>query len=218
MFDHPRARRPVRALRGAARNRAPDLRRGARAFAPGAGGVRRAGARHARARLRPEMAARGHLVDAEAALSHHGRVHAQERPARPRHDAAHLHGAGQSRLSVRSRHGEEVPGEPGLAAGGDGAVRQLAVCRGPAHGPPEPAQPGVDRHRPRPLRHPPLCLRAGLRVRALCRLHARRADVLRLPRRPLHRRERPVVPRFPRRHGCRRCRAKSRGSATGPTI
>ncbi len=44
------------------------------------------------------------------------RLHAEEGPARPRHDAAHLHGAGQSRLSVRSRHGEEVPRRPGACS------------------------------------------------------------------------------------------------------
>ena len=45
----------------------------------------------------------------------------------------------------------------------------------------------------------PFVFEAGVRVRALCRLHARRADVLRLSGRALHRRERPVLPRFHRR-------------------
>ena len=98
MFDHARTRRAVRIERRAARNRAPDLRGGARASAPGARGLRRIGARHDRARLRPDIAARRGAVDAEGPLPHHARLHAEKGPARPRHDAAHLHRAGQSRL------------------------------------------------------------------------------------------------------------------------
>ena len=41
----------------------------------------------------------------------------------------------------------------------------------------------LDRHRPGPMRHLALRLRAGFRVRALCRLHARCPDVFCLPRR-----------------------------------
>ena len=41
-------------------------------------------------------------------------LHAEERPARARHDAAHLHRAGQPRLSPGSRHGEEIPGRLAL--------------------------------------------------------------------------------------------------------
>ena len=134
MFDHPRTRRAIRTERGAARNRAPDLRRGARASAPGARGLRRTRARHARARLRSEMAARRDPVDAQGPLPHHARLHAEKGPARARHDAAHLHRAGQPRLPVRGRHGEEVPRQPRAAAGRGGAVRQFAVCRGPALG------------------------------------------------------------------------------------
>ena len=55
---------------------------------------------------------------------------------------------------------------------------------------------------PRPHRHAALRVRGRLRLRALSRLRARRADVLRLPRRPLYRRRRPVLPRFPRRASC----------------
>ena len=54
-------------------------------------------------------------------------------------------------------------------------------------------------HRPGADRHAALRLRGRHGLRALRRLRARRADVLRLPRRPLHRRARPVVPRLPRR-------------------
>ena len=52
--------------------------------------------------------------------------------ARPRHDVSHLHGAGQPRLFVGSRHGEEAPGVAGAAAGGDCIIRQFAVHRGQA--------------------------------------------------------------------------------------
>ena len=69
---------------------------------------------------------------AQGPLRDHAQLHAEGRQPRPRHDAAHLHHPGQPRLFVRSRHGEEVPRRPGAAAGGDGAVRQLAVHRGQA--------------------------------------------------------------------------------------
>ena len=45
----------------------------------------------------------------------------------------------------------------------------------------------------------------------------RRADVLRLPRRQLHRRQRPVASATSWPAGCRRCRASGRRSPTGPT-
>ena len=64
----------------------------------------------------------------------------------------------------------------------------------------------------------PFVFEDGIRLRALCRLRARRADVLRLPRRPLHRRARPVLPRL---HDGRAAGAAGRDPdavATGPTI
>jgi glutamate--cysteine ligase len=67
---------------------------------------------------------------------------------------------------------------------------------GSALEPPQLSQLHLDRYRPGPLRYLALCLRAGLRVRALRRLHARCADVFRVPRWKIHRRERAVVPRF----------------------
>ena len=45
----------------------------------------------------------------------------------PRHDVPHLHGAGQSRLRLGSRHGEEAPRVAGAAAHRHRAVRQFAV-------------------------------------------------------------------------------------------
>ena len=56
-------------------------------------------------------------------------LHAEGRHARPRHDVPDLHGAGQPRLLLRSRHGAEDAGVAGAAAGRDRAVRQLAVHR-----------------------------------------------------------------------------------------
>ena len=51
-------------------------------------------------------------------------------------------------------------------------------------------QPYLVGHRPAPHRHAALRVRGRLRLRTLCRLHARRADVFRLPRRQVHRRRR----------------------------
>ena len=120
-------------------------------------------------------------------------LHADQGQARPRHDAAHLHDPDQPRLLIRSRHGAEIPGRARLAAGGDRAVRQLAVHRRPAERLPQLPQPRLDRHRPRPLRHPAVRVRGWHGLRALCRARARRADVLRLPRRQIHRRGRPEL-------------------------
>ena len=55
---------------------------------------------------------------------------------------------------------------------------------------------------PRPHRHAALRVRGRLRLRALSRLRARRADVLRLPRRPLYRRRRPVASAISSTAGC----------------
>ena len=64
---------------------------------------------------------------------------------------------------------------------------------------------------------PAFVFEPGLRLRALCRLGARRADVLRLPRRPLPRRLGPVLPRLPRRPPAGAAGRASRPSPTGPT-
>ena len=191
--------------------------RGARASRPGANGRRAARHRHARARLPAQMAARRHPLDAQGPLSHHARLHAQEGQSRPRHDAAHLHHPGQSRLRVRGRHGAQVPGRPGAAAGRHGDVRQLAVHRGQAERLPQLSQPHLDRHRSRSLRHAAVRVRGRHGLRALCRLRARRADVLRLPRRPLHRRERPELSRLPRRPAAGAAGRACRPSPTGTT-
>ena len=80
------------------------------------------------------------------------------------------------------------------------------------------SQPDLDRHRPGPLGRAAVRVRAGHGLRALCRLRARRADVLRLPRRPLHRRQRPVVPRLHGRSAAGAARRAADASATGATI
>ena len=96
-----------------------------------AGARSRGAARHRLSRHRhdAELDARRHAEDAEGPLSHHDELHAEGRQARPRHDVPHLHGADQSRLSFRSRHGEEAAGVAGAAAGRHRAVRQFAVHR-----------------------------------------------------------------------------------------
>ena len=89
-------------------------------------------------------------------------------------------------FSIRGRHGAEVPGRAGLAAGGDRAVRQLAVHRRAAERLPQLSQPRLDGYRSRPLRHPAVRVRGWHGLRALRRARARRADVFRLPRRQIH--------------------------------
>ena len=88
-------------------------------------------ARHrlSRARHEPEMAARRDAADAEKPLSHHDRLHAEGRHARPRHDVPHRDGAGEPRLCERSRHGRQAARRARVAAGDDRAIRQFAVHR-----------------------------------------------------------------------------------------
>ena len=78
-------------------------------------------------------------------------------------------------------------------------------------------QPHLVRHRPAPHRHAAVRVRGRLRLRALRRLHARRADVLRVPRRQVHRRRRAELPRFPRRQAARAARRAADARATGST-
>ena len=107
------------------------------------------------ARLPSDGAARGHAVDAEGPLRHHAALHAAGRHARPRHDDAHLHGAGQPRLrrprptwsrscACRWRCSRWrprcSPTRPSPRAS------RTASCRY--------ARPGLDRHRQPAHRHP----------------------------------------------------------------
>ncbi len=75
-------------------------------------------------------------------------------------------------------------------------VRGFALHRRQAQRLHELPQPCLDRHRSGPLRHPALRVRERHGVRALCRLHARCADVFRLSRRRIHRCRRPILPRL----------------------
>ena len=79
--------------------------------------------------MTPNWTPRRNPGDAEGPLPHHDELHAEGRHARPRHDVSHLHGADQSRLLLRSRHGEEAARVARAAAGRDRDVRQLAVHR-----------------------------------------------------------------------------------------
>ena len=93
--------------RRAARDPAPDLLRGAHAISTRCKKVAEpARHRHARPRLPAQVAARGHAAGCpRAATRSCGAYMPQGRQARPRHDAAHLHRAGEPRLRVRGRHG-----------------------------------------------------------------------------------------------------------------
>jgi glutamate--cysteine ligase len=83
------------------------------------------------------------------------------------------------------------------------ALQPLAPPCSPARPSPKAAervplvpQPYLVRYRPRPHRHAAFRVRRRLRLRTLSRLRARCPDVLRLPRRALHRRRRPLLPRL----------------------
>ena len=65
----------------------------------------------------------------------------------------------QSRLLVRSRHGQEAAGLGGVAAGCDGAVRKFSIHRRQAERLPVVPFGNLARHRQRPRRHDPLGVR-----------------------------------------------------------
>ncbi len=65
----------------------------------------------------------------EVALSYDDPLYATCRHARPRYDVSDLQRPSESRLLFRSRHGEEISGQPFAAADRDGVVRQLTVHR-----------------------------------------------------------------------------------------
>ena len=169
--------------------------------------------------LPAEVAPRRDAVDAQGPLQDHARLHAQGRHARPGHDDAHLHGAGQPRLRQRSGHGEEVPRRRSRCS------RSRPRCS-PIRRSPKASRTAIcqlslahlDRHRSGPHRHARLRVRGRLRLRALRRLPARRADVFRLPRRQVHR---PVRASRSASSWTANCRASARraadADATGPT-
>ena len=103
-----------------------------------------------------DLDARRHAANAEGPLQDHDRLHAEGRHARPRHDVSHLHRADQSRLLVRSRHGQEAARVARAAAGRDRAVRQFAVHRRQAERLPLVPRRNLARHRQRTA---PACCR-----------------------------------------------------------
>ena len=68
----------------------------------------------------------------------------------------------------------------------------------------------VDRHGSGSHGHAAVCFRGGLRLRAVCRLRARRADVFRAARGQVYRLLGAFVSRLHGGQACRRCRARSR--------
>ena len=106
--DLARARRPVRTVRRAGRQRAPDRERTVCPSGAGARGGASARYRLPRARHDAALDPRRHPDDAEGPLQDHDRLHAEGRHARPRHDVPHLHGADEPRLLLRSRHGAKM--------------------------------------------------------------------------------------------------------------
>ena len=196
-YRQPRTRRPARTLGCAAGKPAPDLRRNRPPSRTGQGYRRMLRGRFPRARHVAGQDPRRTAHHAQGALRHHAAPHAARRQPRPRHDAAHLHDPGQSRLCERGLHGQEVPHLAGAATARHRAVRQFALHRGQAQWFPVLPQPYLVGHRSAPHRHAAVRVRGRFRLRTLCRLYARRADVFRLPRRKISRRLRPQLPRFP---------------------
>ena len=103
--DQPRAGRPARTLGRAAGEPARNLRGASPASRRGRRGRPRTRHRLSRHRLLAEMDARRDADDAEAALPHHGALHADARPPRARHDVPHRDGAGELGFQRRARHG-----------------------------------------------------------------------------------------------------------------
>ena len=137
------------------------------------------------------------------------------RPGRhPRHadDVPDLHGAGEPRLRLRGGHGAEVARGLALQPVATALFANSPFFDGEVNGWQVLAAPDLARPRPGAHRHAALRLRGRHRVRALRRLRARRADVLRLPRRALHRRAAASRSATSSTAGCRRCRARSRRS------
>ena len=133
-------------------------------------------------------------------------------------DVPHLHGAGEPRLRHRGGHGARSCASRWRCS--RWRPRCSPIRRSPRASPTACSPgareiwPDTDPDRTGML---PFGVRGRHGLRALRRLRARRADVFRLPRRQLHRRRRPVVPRLPGAASCRRCRASvPTHVATGP--
>ncbi len=93
---------------GATGNTAPDQGGAGSPLRPGARRVGRTGDRVPAARFPSLRKTRGHAVDAQGALRDHAALHARGRYAWPGHDDAHLHGAGEPGLRVRTGHGAQA--------------------------------------------------------------------------------------------------------------
>ncbi len=137
--DRPAARRgrlgltgaggPARIIGRAAGDAARHESRVRRAFRRGARGGGTTGARLRAARLSPDHGARRDAVDAQEPLRDDAPLHAAGRRPRARHDDADLHRAGEPRLRLRAGHAPQAAGLAGVAATGDGAVRQFPLQR-----------------------------------------------------------------------------------------
>ena len=213
--DLARAGRPVRAVGRAGQNRAPDVERTDGASGAGAGNRAAVAYRFSRHGHDTELDAGANAANAEGPLQDHDRIHAEGRHARARYDVPHLHGADQSRLLFRSRHGQEAARIDRAAAGRDGAVCQFAIHRGQAERLLVIPFGNLARHRQCARRHVALGVRAGHGFRALGRLRARRADVFRQAWRRLYRRFGPIVPRSVSPESCPPCPAYAPRSRIG---
>ena len=172
------------------REHSPGLRRAARAPARDRPPVARHGRALARRRFSSVRASRGLRVGPEAALRHHARVPAHARRARARHDAAHLHGAGEPRLRERGRRDAQDARRARALAGDHGDVREQPVERGPASRRGDVSRPRLARRRPRSLWTRARSVEARQPLRRLHRVGARRAHVPLQARRPRDRRTR----------------------------
>src|SRR5262249_38157902 len=106
--DFARTGRAIRTFRRAARQRPSDIERTDGASGPSGRGGAAAAHRLSRHWQAAEPDPGRNAENAEGPLQDHDRLYAQSRHTRPRHDVSHLHGANQSRLLVRSRHGEKT--------------------------------------------------------------------------------------------------------------
>ena len=211
-----RARRPARAFRRAARDDPRHVLRGRQAPQGSQDGRRRARARLPRHGFPAEMAPRRDAVDAQGPLRDHAPLHAAGRLARPGHDDAHVHRAGQSRLLRRSRHDQEVPRRPCAAADRDGALRRFAVHRRQAERIPELSLAHLDRHRSRSHRHARFRVRAtasGSSATSITCSTCRCISAIATDK--LHRSRRQVVPRFSRRQAARASRRDADAEGLG---
>jgi glutamate--cysteine ligase len=131
---------------------------------------------------------RRYAGDAQGPLQDHDGLHAEGRHVSAGHDVPHLHRAGEPRFLLGSRHGEEAARHRSRCSR---SARRCSPTRPSPKASPTASCPSARRSGPTRTptrRHAALRLRGRLRLRALCRLRARRADVFRAPRRAVPRR------------------------------